>query len=39
MYFERFSVHGHGESDPVVTNDAEGGRAQNRRVEIAIWEN
>jgi outer membrane protein OmpA-like peptidoglycan-associated protein len=36
---ERFSVHGYGESDPVATNDTEGDRAQNRRVEIAIWAN
>jgi outer membrane protein OmpA-like peptidoglycan-associated protein len=36
---ERFSVYGHGESDPVATNDTEGGRAQNRRVEVAIWAN
>ena len=36
---ERFSVDGFGESDPVATNDTDGGRAQNRRVEIAIWAN
>ena len=36
---ERFSVYGHGESDPVAANDTEGGRAQNRRVEVAIWAN
>ena len=36
---ERFSVDGYGESDPVATNDTDGGRAQNRRVEIAIWAN
>ena len=36
---ERFSVYGHGEFDPVATNDTEGGRAQNRRVEVAIWAN
>jgi outer membrane protein OmpA-like peptidoglycan-associated protein len=36
---ERFSVYGYGESEPVATNDTEGDRAQNRRVEIAIWAN
>ena len=36
---ERFSVYGYGEADPVATNDTDGGRAQNRRVEIAIWAN
>jgi len=35
----RFSVYGYGESDPVATNGTEGDRAQNRRVEIAIWAN
>ena len=33
---ERFSVYGHGESDPVAANDTEGGRAQIRRVDVAI---
>ena len=37
--FERFNVYGYGESDPVATNDTDGGRAQNRRVEVAIWAN
>jgi len=36
---ERFSVYGHGESDPVAANDTESGRAHNRRVEVAIWAN
>ncbi len=36
---ERFSVYGHGEFDPVAANDTENGRAQNRRVEVAIWAN
>ena len=36
---QRFTVSGYGESDPVATNDTEGGRAQNRRVEVAIWAN
>ena len=36
---ERFSVYGYGEMDPVAPNDTEIGRAQNRRVEIAIWAN
>jgi flagellar motor protein MotB len=36
---ERFSVYGYGESDPVAKNDTESGRAQNCRVEIAIWAN
>ena len=36
---ERFSVYGYGEANPVATNDTDGGRAQNRRVEIAIWAN
>jgi outer membrane protein OmpA-like peptidoglycan-associated protein len=36
---ERFTVHGYGESDPAASNDIADGRAQNRRVEVAIWAN
>ena len=36
---ERFAVQGYGESDPVARNDTADGRAQNRRVEVAIWAN
>jgi len=32
----RFSVEGHGASDPVASNASPSGRAQNRRVEITI---
>ena len=35
----RFTTDGLGESQPVATNDTEAGRAQNRRVEVAIWAN
>ncbi len=35
----RFSVEGYGQSDPVASNDTAEGRAQNRRVEVAIWAN
>jgi outer membrane protein OmpA-like peptidoglycan-associated protein len=36
---QRFSTEGYGESQPVATNDTPAGRAQNRRVEVAIWAN
>jgi len=35
----RFTVYGYGKSDPVASNDTVDGRAQNRRVEVAIWAN
>ncbi len=35
----RFSVEGYGMSDPAASNDTAEGRAQNRRVEVAIWAN
>ncbi|HHP7233562.1 MAG TPA: OmpA family protein [Desulfobacterales bacterium] len=35
----RFTVEGFGETQPVATNDTALGRAQNRRVEVAIWAN
>ena len=35
----RFSTQGYGKSDPIASNDTPEGRAQNRRVEVAIWAN
>ena len=35
----RLIVRGRGESEPVASNDAEPGRAQNRRVEVALYAN
>jgi outer membrane protein OmpA-like peptidoglycan-associated protein len=32
----RLSAHGYGESKPIDTNDSDGGRANNRRVEFTI---
>jgi outer membrane protein OmpA-like peptidoglycan-associated protein len=36
---ERFTVYGYGKSDPIASNDTAASRAQNRRVEVAIWAN
>ena len=36
---ERFTVYGYGKSDPIASNDTADSRAQNRRVEVAIWAN
>ena len=33
----RISTSGRGEAEPVASNDTEAGRAQNRRVEVAIY--
>lgn len=35
----RLNIEGKGETQPAVSNDSEGNRAQNRRVEIAIYAN
>ena len=36
---DRFSTEGYGKVDPIASNDTAEGRAQNRRVEVAIWAN
>jgi outer membrane protein OmpA-like peptidoglycan-associated protein len=33
----RITVYGYGKSQPIASNDTAEGRAQNRRVEVAIW--
>ena len=35
----RFATEGYGKSDPIASNDTPEGRAENRRVEVAIWAN
>jgi outer membrane protein OmpA-like peptidoglycan-associated protein len=35
----RFTTMGYGESQPIASNDTSAGRAQNRRVEVAIYAN
>ena len=35
----RFTIMGYGEAQPIATNDTKDGRAENRRVEVAIFAN
>ena len=34
-----FATEGYGKTDPIASNETAEGRAQNRRVEVAIWAN
>jgi peptide-methionine (S)-S-oxide reductase len=36
VFGERLSAAGYGEFDPITTNDAEGGRSRNRRIEVVL---
>jgi hypothetical protein len=35
----RIATEGYGQTQPIADNDTVEGRAQNRRVEVAIWAN
>jgi outer membrane protein OmpA-like peptidoglycan-associated protein len=35
----RFATEGYGKTNPIASNETAEGRAQNRRVEVAIWAN
>jgi outer membrane protein OmpA-like peptidoglycan-associated protein len=39
LQLSRFATEGYGKTDPIASNETAAGRAQNRRVEVAIWAN